>query len=254
MKTGTLWKLEESQFQSEIHRWEKLVHPYTHEGKNTPVEFSVTRHELAQTCSPSQMEILFLSAGLISWGSVPQKLQCHSSCSLVSCSLWPCVGGTCACLEKTLAIEPYPETNNSMCFCCYGCVSVVFPHLPSASKFSLFAVCPSIHSRVCPFFTLPCPLCFRFSEVAELRIYHTSGIAFLACPIYPEPVCVLGLWAPQAVQGSSCSVMILFSTLNTDPCQDILELTQNERVKESPVQSLVTNAMSQNPLVHHCPF
>lgn len=165
MKTGTLWKLEESQFQSETHRWEKLAHPYTQEGKNTPVEFLVTRHELAQIYSPSQMEALFLLAGLRLSATQTAVSQLLLRSSVVSCSLWPCVGGTCACLEKILAIELYPETNNSMCFCYYGCVSIVFSHLPSASKFSLFAVCPSIHFRVCPFFTLLCPLCSGFQRL-----------------------------------------------------------------------------------------
>lgn len=54
---------------------------------------------------------------------------------------------------------------------------------------------------------LPLPFLFRFSEFTYHRTYHTIAIALLACPIYP--VSVLGLWGPQTVLVSSCSMMAL---------------------------------------------
>lgn len=103
------------------------------------------------------------------------QAQCHSNCSVTAPApelthVWLTVAlcGRNLCLPgKDLAIELYTETNNSMSFCYYGCVSVVFPHPPYASNLSLFVVCPSIHSRVCPFFTPLCPLCLGFQRLVN---------------------------------------------------------------------------------------
>lgn len=155
----------------------------SHEGKNTSVEFSVPRHELAQSYSPSQMEVLLLSAGLISSGLVPQELQCHSSCSRAHCGLmWE---------EPGPGKDPGDRTVHRnqqfrvllllwMCFCCVSSSSLCLRLQPLHPFQSL------------SFLYFPLPPLFRFAEVAELRTYHTTPTAFLAHPVYPEPVCACG--------------------------------------------------------------
>lgn len=77
----------------------------------------------------------------------------------------------------------------------YGCVSVVFPHLPCASSLSHFVVCPSIHFRVRPCFTFPSFL-FWFSEVAEPGTYR--NITNLSLSLHN--VCLLNLFMSVACQ------------------------------------------------------